>query len=196
MSESPPPVAVTFARPEESRAFRRLLPGAKRSPRGGVETLTGRLGGIEVIVAHTGIGPEAAGRTARALLAGGPLWMMLGAGFAGALDPKLQIGDVVLDERRGTGAAPSRIVSRPRPVESVAEKAALDDSASARGSSGYGSAVAGLQLQVSGLAIYGMYQITTSPSRGKLLVGPTHNLTAGIRFSLGSAKEGITGGGY
>jgi hypothetical protein len=78
----------------------------------------------------------------------------------------------------------------------VAEKAALDDSASARGSAGYGSAVAGLQLQVSGIAIYGMYQITSSPSRGKLLVGPTHNLTAGLRFSLGSAKEGITGAGY
>ena len=78
----------------------------------------------------------------------------------------------------------------------IAEKAALDDSASARGSAGYGSAVAGLQLQVSGIAVYGMYQITSSPSRGKLLVGPTHNLTAGLRFSLGSAKEGITGAGY
>jgi hypothetical protein len=78
----------------------------------------------------------------------------------------------------------------------VAEKAALDDSASRRGSTGFGSAVAGLQLQAGGFAIYGMYQITTSPSRDKLLSGPTHNLTAGIRFSLGSAKEGITGGGY
>lgn len=78
----------------------------------------------------------------------------------------------------------------------VAEKAALDDSASARGSSGFGTLVAGLQLQVSGVAIYGMYQITSSPERGKLLSGPTHNLTAGLRFSLGSAKEGITGGGY
>jgi hypothetical protein len=78
----------------------------------------------------------------------------------------------------------------------VAEKAALDDSASARGSSGFGTLVAGLQLQVSGVAVYGMYQITSSPERGKLLSGPTHNLTAGIRFSLGSAKEGITGGGY
>ena len=78
----------------------------------------------------------------------------------------------------------------------IAEKAALDDSASSRGSTGFGSAVAGLQLQAGGLAIYGMYQITTSPSRDKLLSGPTHNLTAGIRFSLGSAKEGITGGGY
>jgi hypothetical protein len=41
-----------------------------------------------------------------------------------------------------------------------------------------------------------MYQITSSPSRDKLLSGPTHNLTAGLRFSLGTAKEGITGGGY
>jgi hypothetical protein len=41
-----------------------------------------------------------------------------------------------------------------------------------------------------------MYQITTSQSREKLISGPTHNLTAGLRFSLGSAKEGITGVGY
>jgi hypothetical protein len=78
----------------------------------------------------------------------------------------------------------------------IAEKAALDDSASARGSTGFGTLVAGVQLQVSGVAVYGMYQITTSPQRDKLLSGPTHNLTAGIRFSLGSAKEGISGGGY
>jgi hypothetical protein len=78
----------------------------------------------------------------------------------------------------------------------VAEKVSLDSIAGIRGSSGYGTAVAGLQLQVSGIAIYGMYQITSSPERGKLLSGPTHSLTAGLRFSLGSAKEGITGGGY
>jgi hypothetical protein len=78
----------------------------------------------------------------------------------------------------------------------VDEKATLDETASSLGTSGFGTLVAGLQLQMSGLAVYGMYQITSSPERGKLLSGPTHNFTAGLRFSLGSAKEGITTGEY
>jgi hypothetical protein len=76
------------------------------------------------------------------------------------------------------------------------ELAAARDTATTLGSHGFGSAVAGLQLQVGGFALYGMYQFTTGPDNGKLLTGPTHSLTAGLRFSLGSAKEGITGGGY
>jgi hypothetical protein len=76
------------------------------------------------------------------------------------------------------------------------EKAAADSTANNLGSTGFASFVAGLQLQVSGVAVFGMYQITTSPEQGKLLTGPTHSLTAGLRFSLGGAKEGVTGGGY
>jgi hypothetical protein len=70
------------------------------------------------------------------------------------------------------------------------------------GSFGFASFVGGLQLQVGSLAIFGQYQITTSPgfdtrnNNNKLLTGPTHSVSGGIRFSLGSAKEGIEGGGY
>jgi hypothetical protein len=86
----------------------------------------------------------------------------------------------------------------PWPLGTVtaAEKATADSIATERGSSGFGTFVAGLQLQAGGIALFGMYQITTSPDEGKLLEGPTHTLSAGLRFSLGSAKEGITGGGY
>jgi hypothetical protein len=70
------------------------------------------------------------------------------------------------------------------------------------GSHGFASFVGGLQLQAGSFAIFGQYQITTSPgfdsqnNNNKLLLGPTHTLVGGLRFSLGSAKEGITGGGY
>lgn len=86
----------------------------------------------------------------------------------------------------------------PQPLNTVtpAERASADSIVADLGSTGYGTAVAGLQLQVRGLALYGMYQITTSPARGNLLSGPTHSVSAGLRFSLGGAKEGITGGGY
>ncbi len=85
---------------------------------------------------------------------------------------------------------------QPQNTLTPAERATADSVVGALGSHGYATFVAGLQLQVSGVAVYGMYQVTTSPSRSNLLSGPTHSITAGLRFSLGGAKEGITGGGY
>jgi hypothetical protein len=87
-----------------------------------------------------------------------------------------------------------------------------DDFTKAVGSAGFGSFVAGLNFRVSRLSAFGQYQITTSPSQqqmtvrftdgskmsafGNLFRGPTHTLTAGLRFGLGNAKERATSGGY
>jgi hypothetical protein len=74
-----------------------------------------------------------------------------------------------------------------------------DEAANARrvaedlGSTGFGTFVAGLQLQAWGIQLFGMYQITTAPESGKLLSGPTHSFLGGLRLSLGGAKESITG---
>ena len=66
-----------------------------------------------------------------------------------------------------------------------------------RGSTGFGSLLGGLQLRASkSFVIFGQYQVTTAPSDGSLLVGPSHGIIAGIRFGLGTAKEDIKGGGY
>lgn len=62
------------------------------------------------------------------------------------------------------------------------------------GSFGFGTFVAGLQFRVSGVAAFGMYQITTRPGSEKLLTGPTHTLSGGLRFSLGRSREGTHGG--
>jgi hypothetical protein len=43
------------------------------------------------------------------------------------------------------------------------------------------------------LALYGHY-ILTSSARGFLLDGTTHTIQGGIRYALGSAKEGISEG--
>ena len=80
------------------------------------------------------------------------------------------------------------------------------------GSSGFGSLVGGLNFRVSHFSAFGQYQVTSGPgvrtlehifsdkSRtlafGSLLSGPTHTFTAGLRFSLGNARERATGGGY
>jgi len=66
-----------------------------------------------------------------------------------------------------------------------------------RGSTGFGSLIGGVQLRASkSFVIFGQYQVTTAPSDGSLLVGPSHGIIAGIRFGLGKAKEDIKGGGY
>jgi hypothetical protein len=80
------------------------------------------------------------------------------------------------------------------------------------GSAGFGSFIGGLNFQVSRLSAFGQYQITTSPDEqvvshrftdgsrmvafGNLFTGPTHTFTAGLRFSLGNARERASGGGY
>jgi hypothetical protein len=87
-----------------------------------------------------------------------------------------------------------------------------DAVASQIGSSGFASLVGGLNFRVSRLSAFGQYQVTTSPreqfttatdsegftfvSFGNFYTGPTHSFTAGLRFSLGNARERATGGGY
>ena len=82
------------------------------------------------------------------------------------------------------------------PFATPDEQANAKNSAQDLGSTGFASFAGGVQLQVGRFNVFGMYQITTSPTDGKLIQGPTHTFSGGIRFSLGGAKEGITGGGY
>jgi hypothetical protein len=87
-----------------------------------------------------------------------------------------------------------------------------DSNARDLGSTGFGSLVAGLNFQVSRFSAFGQYQVTTGATRhansapgndkstlifsGNLLNGPTHTFSAGLRFSLGSARESVKTGGY
>lgn len=75
--------------------------------------------------------------------------------------------------------------------------AAAGKAATERGSTGFASFTGGVQARLTPRAVlFGQYQITTAPTAGKLLLGPTHTLVAGVRLGLGTAKEGIRGGGY
>jgi adenosylhomocysteine nucleosidase len=141
----PPPhrrasmIAVTFALPEESRDFRRATQALRRDDQ---DYWEGTVEGREVLIAHTGVGPAAARRAAAELLAcRRPVWVMA-AGFGGALDPALAIGDVVLGEnvsdaallasaRRVGGCVCGGITSASEAVETVAAKAALAQATSA-----------------------------------------------------------------
>jgi hypothetical protein len=90
-----------------------------------------------------------------------------------------------------------------------ASAGAFQSDAAELGSFGFGSFVGGLQFQVGRFMAFGQYQITTSPSQksviasdgtllavGRLLDGPTHTFSGGLRIGLGSAREGVRNGGY
>ncbi len=122
---SPPPIFVTFALPEESRDFRKAI---DQQPQPNIR------------VEHFGVGPAMAAKRVNSLLAGPKPRLLVCAGFAGGLDPKLRSGDLVVAENLSSPEVLDRvrmvvpvatpfvfgsILSRTLPVESVADKAAL-----------------------------------------------------------------------
>lgn len=119
-TDSAAPAVVSFARLEESSAFRRRLAAARRMNWGALPAVRGRAGEQDVVVVHTGIGPDSAGRTMQSLLAAGKPRLMISAGFAGGLDPALRVGDTLAAE-----FSSGIILSRPDPIETPAEKAAI-----------------------------------------------------------------------
>ncbi len=72
---------------------------------------------------------------------------------------------------------------------SPSDPVAAREEAVDRGSVGFGSAMAGLQIRMKGVAVFGTWQITSAPDEGSLFVGPTHSFTGGVRLSLGPARE-------
>ena len=118
-ASSAAPVAVTFARPEESGAFRRRLGGVRKGKCGALTAWRGSIGKIAVTVIHTGIGPASAERAIRELLAHEKPRRVISAGFAGGLDPALRAGDTL------TADFPTPLIfSKAVPLETPAEKIA------------------------------------------------------------------------
>ena len=113
------PLAVTFARPEESGAFRRKLDTVRKGRCGALTAWRGKIGKITVIVIHTGIGPASAERAIHELLTHEKPRRVISAGFAGGLDPALRAGDTLTEE------FPSPLIfSKAIPLETPAEKIA------------------------------------------------------------------------
>ena len=90
-----------------------------------------------------------------------------------------------------------------------ASATAFQSDAEELGSSGFGTFLAGITFQLGRLMAFGQYQITTSSGNsvvtdsegvpvasGRLLTGPMHTCSGGLRFGLGGARESIKTGGY
>ncbi len=73
-------IAVTFAVPSESRDFRRLIDGSNH----------------RISLLHTGVGEKVTRERLAPFLAGSRFELLISSGFAGGIDPSLEIGDLLL----------------------------------------------------------------------------------------------------
>ncbi len=107
----------------------------------------------------------------------------------GSLQPYLGVGFGLLQVINPQPDPSETFTSSDQAAQSAA--AARDLSAT-----GFMSFLAGVQFKLGRVAAFGQYQLSSSPSPGNLIRGSGHSLMGGLRFSLGSAKEDIKGGGY
>jgi nucleoside phosphorylase len=99
-------IAITFALPAESAEFLRYLRDKSRADRNGIRIIRGKVDDRAVEVLHTGVGENVCRqRMAKFLPAIGPIPRgeheqhfdyLISAGFAGALNDRLQVGDLLL----------------------------------------------------------------------------------------------------
>lgn len=91
-------IAITFALPAESTEFVRLLENRKSSSHHGDQGIRGQIRDRDVMILHTGVGAKVARRRLSTFLEHERVDYLISAGFGGALDPQLAIGDLVIAE--------------------------------------------------------------------------------------------------
>ena len=98
MSDSGPMVAIAFALPAESSDFVRLLTKSVIYTREGVESIRGQIHGRSVAVFHTGVGEKSCRARIENFLRQPQFKYLISAGFAGAVDQELKVGNLLLSE--------------------------------------------------------------------------------------------------
>jgi len=95
-------IAVTFALSEESSEFLRRLRDKSHADRNGITTIRGKIGDREVEVLHTGVGERVCRQRLGKFLENQQFDFLISSGFAGALNDKMQVGDLLLAKNFST----------------------------------------------------------------------------------------------
>ena len=95
-------IAVTFALPAESSDFLRHLRNQSRTDRSGIRTIRGTIEDRAVEVFHTGVGEKVCHQRVAEFLQDQQFDLLISSGFAGALNDKLQIGDLLVAKNFST----------------------------------------------------------------------------------------------
>lgn len=129
-------IALTFALPAESADFVRLLTKPVAYAREGRESLRGLIHGRSVDVFHTGVGEKSCRAKIENFLRQQQFKYLISAGFAGALDRELQVGNLLLSENfsspqllgsphlnlAGDGLFVGKLATVPKVVDSKSER--------------------------------------------------------------------------
>ena len=99
-------IAITFALPVESAAFIKTLSDKRRERSGELEIVRGKIDNHEIEICHTGVGEEICRRRMAAFLQDRQSELLISAGFAGALDPGLKVGDIVIAKNFSSAKIP------------------------------------------------------------------------------------------
>ena len=95
-------IAVTFALPAESSGFLRRLHNRSRSDRNGVATIGGKIDNRPIEIFHTGVGEKVCRQRIAKVFQNRQLDCLISAGFAGALNDQLNVGDLLLAQNFST----------------------------------------------------------------------------------------------
>jgi adenosylhomocysteine nucleosidase len=91
-----PDFLILVAVEEELKAIRKQMPSATRSVAGGISVWHGTLGGVEVVIAKSGMGPDRAANAASILLESLRPEAVLICGFCAGLDAHAVPGDLIV----------------------------------------------------------------------------------------------------
>ena len=95
-------IAITFALPAESSGFLRLLQNKNKRRNNGITTIVGTVDDHLVEIFHTGVGEKICRRRMARFLQDRQLDCLISAGFAGALDDQLGVGELLLARNLST----------------------------------------------------------------------------------------------
>lgn len=95
-------IAVTFALPAESSEFLRHLRNQSRTDSRGIATIRGNIEGRAIEILHTGVGEKVCRQRLGKFLKNQQFEFLISAGFAGALNDQLRIGDLLLAKNFST----------------------------------------------------------------------------------------------
>jgi adenosylhomocysteine nucleosidase len=95
-------IAITFALPAESQEFLRSLTNKSRDDRNGIRIIRGKVDDRTIEVFHTGVGKNVCRQHMAKFLHDQHFDYLISAGFAGALNDQLQLGDLLLAKNFST----------------------------------------------------------------------------------------------